>query len=104
MEHKIVSDVKHKKRKCGIIYISTLPPRMNVTKIREMFSQYGDIGRVFLQPADAGKNSCNCAFYILIMLFEYIEIWRYYNLNEVCYLQYVHLICLVRMCHKVAQQ
>jgi hypothetical protein len=57
MEHKhINSAVTHKKRKCGIVYISTLPPHMNVTKIREIFSLYGDIGRIFLQPADAGTT------------------------------------------------
>jgi hypothetical protein len=58
MEHKRVSSaVTNIKRKCGIIYISTLPPHMNVTKVREIFSLYGDIGRVFLQPANTGKDS-----------------------------------------------
>jgi hypothetical protein len=62
MEQKRVSGaVMNKKGKCGIIYISTLPPHMNVTKIREIFSEYGDIGRVFLQPADTGKESFNYA-------------------------------------------
>jgi ESF2/ABP1 family protein len=62
MEHKRVSGaVTNKKRKCGIIYISTLPHHMNVTKIREIFSLYGDIGRVFLQPADTGKESFSYA-------------------------------------------
>jgi ESF2/ABP1 family protein len=62
MEHKRVSGaVTNKKRKCGIIFISTLPPHMNVTKIREILSVYGDIGRVFLQPADTGKESFNYA-------------------------------------------
>jgi hypothetical protein len=61
-EHKRVNDaVTNKRRKCGIVYISTLPPHMNVTKIREIFSLYGDIGRVFLQPADTGKDSFNYA-------------------------------------------
>jgi hypothetical protein len=61
MEEKHISDaVTRKKRKCGIVYISTLPPHMNVTKIREIFSVYGDIGRVFLQPADTGKGLKLC--------------------------------------------
>jgi ESF2/ABP1 family protein len=60
MEHKRISGaVTNKKRKCGIVYISTLPPNRNVTKIREIFGLYGDIGRVFLQPADTGKDSFN---------------------------------------------
>jgi ESF2/ABP1 family protein len=60
VEQKLVTYVvTRKKRKCGIVYISTLPPHMNVTKVREIFSQYGDIGRVFLQPVDTGKGSNN---------------------------------------------
>ncbi|XP_069678340.1 activator of basal transcription 1-like [Periplaneta americana] len=52
-----VNDVSHKrKRKYGIIYLSTLPRHMNVTKIREIFGLYGDVGRVFLQPAESGQK------------------------------------------------
>lgn len=40
-----------KKRKRGIIYLSTIPPYMNVAKIREIFGQYGEINRVYLQPS-----------------------------------------------------
>ncbi|XP_071441256.1 uncharacterized protein [Hetaerina americana] len=48
---------KLKKRKHGIIYLSTIPKYMNVIKIREIFGQYGEVGRVFLQPAEQGKPS-----------------------------------------------
>lgn len=44
-----------KKKKRGIIYLSTIPRYMNVTKIREIFSAYGEIGRVYLQLADSGN-------------------------------------------------
>ncbi|XP_039755715.1 pre-rRNA-processing protein esf2-like [Pararge aegeria] len=40
-----------KTRKRGIIYLSTIPPYMNVAKIREIFSQYGDVGRIYLQSS-----------------------------------------------------
>lgn len=44
--------VKKKKiKKKGIIYLSTIPPYMNVAKIREIFGQYGDVGRIYLQPS-----------------------------------------------------
>lgn len=43
-----------KKKKRGIIYLSTIPPYMNVTKVREIFGQYGELGRVFLQLEDKG--------------------------------------------------
>uniref|UniRef100_A0A1B6LK07 Activator of basal transcription 1 n=1 Tax=Graphocephala atropunctata TaxID=36148 RepID=A0A1B6LK07_9HEMI len=46
---------KNKLLKKGIIYVSTLPPFMNVTKITEIMSQYGEVGRVFLQPAKSKK-------------------------------------------------
>jgi ESF2/ABP1 family protein len=36
----------------GIIYISRIPPFMKPSKVRHIFSQYGEIGRVFLQPED----------------------------------------------------
>lgn len=42
---------KKKTRKRGIIYLSTIPPYMNVTKIREIFSQFGEVGRIYLQPS-----------------------------------------------------
>ncbi|KAG6454918.1 pre-rRNA-processing protein esf2 [Manduca sexta] len=43
---------KKKTRKRGIVYLSTIPPYMNVAKIREIFSQHGDIGRIYLQPSN----------------------------------------------------
>lgn len=42
----------NKKRKRGIIYLSSIPQYMNVTRIREVFLEYGAIGRVFLQLSD----------------------------------------------------
>lgn len=45
--------VKKKTRKRGIIYLSTIPPYMNVAKIREIFSQYGDVGRIYLQSSSS---------------------------------------------------
>jgi len=72
MEEKHISDaVTRKKRKCGIVYISTLPPHMNVTKIREIFSVYGDIGRVFLQPADTGQGLKLCILFLEYMSYSF---------------------------------
>lgn len=39
-----------KKRKPGIIYLSTIPIGYNVSRTTGFFSQYGRVGRVFLQP------------------------------------------------------
>ncbi|XP_013177353.1 PREDICTED: pre-rRNA-processing protein esf2-like [Papilio xuthus] len=46
-----INILQKKKKKRGIIYLSTIPPYMNVAKIREIFSQYGEIGRIYLQPS-----------------------------------------------------
>ncbi|XP_071491815.1 activator of basal transcription 1-like [Diadema antillarum] len=48
-------DVKSKADKTtkpGIIYMSRVPPLMRPQRIKKIFSQYGEIGRVFLQPED----------------------------------------------------
>ncbi|XP_061708325.1 uncharacterized protein LOC133518665 [Cydia pomonella] len=42
---------KKKTRKRGIIFLSTIPPYMNVAKIREIFSQFGEVGRIYLQSS-----------------------------------------------------
>lgn len=34
----------------GIIYLSRIPPYMKPLKVRQIFSKYGEVGRVFLQP------------------------------------------------------
>ena len=33
----------------GVIYISRIPPGMRPTKVRHLMSQYGEVGRVYLQ-------------------------------------------------------
>lgn len=38
-----------KTSKPGIVYLSRIPPLMRPQRIKRIFSQYGDVGRVFLQ-------------------------------------------------------
>jgi ESF2/ABP1 family protein len=33
----------------GVVYISRIPPGMQPTKVRHLMSQYGEVGRVYLQ-------------------------------------------------------
>ncbi|KAI8501422.1 Activator of basal transcription 1 [Branchiostoma belcheri] len=40
----------------GVVYLSHLPPKMNPKNLRHMFSQYGEVGRTFLQPGDQHKR------------------------------------------------
>lgn len=56
-----------KQPKRGIIYLSTIPPYMNVSQIREYFGQYGKVGRVYLQLHNQGKSFSN-----RLLLFDFI--------------------------------
>ena len=38
------------KKKPGIVYLSSIPPGFNVSTSIAFFSQFGKVGRVFLQP------------------------------------------------------
>ncbi|CAK9292768.1 unnamed protein product [Gordionus sp. m RMFG-2023] len=40
----------------GIIYISFLPPRMTVKRIRNIFTRYGEVDRIFLDPEKGDEN------------------------------------------------
>lgn len=59
--------IKKKTRKRGIIYLSTIPPYMNVAKIREIFSEFGEVGRIYLQPS-ASKYLRLCYCLIIFIL------------------------------------
>ncbi|KAK2714398.1 activator of basal transcription 1-like [Artemia franciscana] len=50
MDMEESSSLLMNKDKSGIIYLSVIPPKMNVSMIKEYFSQFGEVNRVFLQP------------------------------------------------------
>lgn len=53
MENVDVADTTEpKKQKRGIVYLSSIPKYMNIAKIRELLSEYGNIGRIYLQLAE----------------------------------------------------
>lgn len=59
VKQKIVKPKKvglKKTGKKGIIYISQIPKHMNVTLIRELFENFGEVGRVYLQPDNKSKG------------------------------------------------
>ncbi|KAG9433481.1 activator of basal transcription 1 [Apis mellifera carnica] len=45
---------KTKKQKRGIVYLSSIPKYMNIAKIRELFTIYGEVGRIYFQLAENG--------------------------------------------------
>ncbi|WFC98979.1 RNA-binding ATPase activator esf2 [Malassezia yamatoensis] len=46
-----------KQQKTGIIYVSRIPPGMTAAKIRHIFSQFGEVGRIYLQPKSQEKSA-----------------------------------------------
>ncbi len=42
-------------RKPGILYLSSIPPGFNVSQTTMFFAQFGQVGRVFLQPDPVEK-------------------------------------------------
>lgn len=47
---QIAEELNEKVKKSGVLYLSTIPTGMNVAKLREVLSQYGEIGRIYLEP------------------------------------------------------
>ncbi|QPG75386.1 hypothetical protein FOA43_002740 [Brettanomyces nanus] len=43
---------QRKVKRTGVVYLSSIPPYMKPTKIRQIFSRFGEIGRIFLKPED----------------------------------------------------
>ncbi|XP_061183205.1 activator of basal transcription 1-like [Saccostrea echinata] len=59
-EDQTVEKKPKKKRKLqepGVIYLSKIPALMNVKTIKDIFSQYGEIGKVLLQPNEKAPNT-----------------------------------------------
>ena len=42
-----------RKSKPGIIYLSSVPPYMKPNKMRNIMSQFGEVGKIYLQPEDS---------------------------------------------------
>lgn len=47
----------NKKRKPGIVYLSSVPSGMNVSQTTSFFSEFGRVGRIFLQPDKMDKKT-----------------------------------------------
>ena len=45
-----VTKLEQDESKAGVIYLSRIPTLMNVKILRQMMEQYGEVGRIFLQP------------------------------------------------------
>lgn len=56
--------------KAGVIYLSRIPTKMNVKIIREYMSQYGEVGRIYLEPR--GWSFCCSGALAFIYLDQYL--------------------------------
>ncbi|KAG6334288.1 hypothetical protein ID866_4803 [Astraeus odoratus] len=58
----------------GVIYISRIPPGMRPEKVRHLMSQYGEVGRVYLQKEDP-KTTYHRAKYTTDKKPHFVEGW-----------------------------
>lgn len=63
--------IKKKSTTPGVVYLSRLPQSMNPTKIRRIFSMYGEVGRLFLQ-----REGMKTYIFFLCNLFSPSQIFK----------------------------
>ena len=71
---ELEGDKQSEIKKPGVIYFSRLPPFMKPAKVRYIFSQYGEVGRLFLQPEgkDISLNVILCLFIAMFIFNRFI--------------------------------
>lgn len=53
MSKKSLRKLKEDLERTGVVYLSRVPPFMQVAKLRHLLSQYGDVGRIYLRKEDS---------------------------------------------------
>ncbi|KAF6008276.1 hypothetical protein HII13_004061 [Brettanomyces bruxellensis] len=43
-------------KRSGVVYLSSMPPYMKPTKLRQIMERFGDVGRIFLKPEDTKSH------------------------------------------------
>ncbi|KAI1293592.1 Activator of basal transcription 1 [Halotydeus destructor] len=46
----------NKNGKKGVIYLNYVPPGLTVKKIRDIFTKFGEVGRIFLEPSKSRRG------------------------------------------------
>lgn len=54
-----LEDFNSERDKTGIVYLSRVPPMMGPQEIRNFLAPFGEIGRVYMTPADKATSSKN---------------------------------------------
>ncbi|KAJ8294750.1 Pre-rRNA-processing protein ESF2 [Rhodotorula toruloides] len=55
-EHLLPRSLKKGAKTPGLVYLSRLPPGMGPASVRDLMSRYGDVGRLYLEPANKEKG------------------------------------------------
>lgn len=50
---EMIDEKPKRRRKPGIVYLSSIPPGMNPQILRQFLSSHGEIGNCFLQPVES---------------------------------------------------
>lgn len=61
----LLSESKKKQKKPGVVHLTYVPRYMTVKKVREHFSEFGEVTRLFLKP---GKLKKYLFFYLNVFL------------------------------------
>ncbi|BGO98820.1 Pre-rRNA-processing protein ESF2 [Rhodotorula toruloides] len=55
-EYLLPRSLKKGAKTPGLVYLSRLPPGMGPASVRDLMSRYGDVGRLYLEPANKEKG------------------------------------------------
>ncbi|BGP24098.1 U3 snoRNP-associated protein Esf2 [Rhodotorula toruloides] len=55
-EHLLPRSLKKGAKTPGLVYLSRIPPGMGPASVRDLMSRYGDVGRLYLEPANKEKG------------------------------------------------
>eukprot|EP00820_Chromera_velia_P021604 Cvel_30106.t1-p1 / transcript=Cvel_30106.t1 / gene=Cvel_30106 / organism=Chromera_velia_CCMP2878 / gene_product=Pre-rRNA-processing protein esf2, putative / transcript_product=Pre-rRNA-processing protein esf2, putative / location=Cvel_scaffold4244:9559-10459(+) / protein_length=129 / sequence_SO=supercontig / SO=protein_coding / is_pseudo=false len=51
-----LEEIQERENKSGVIYLSSIPPYMKPQHLRNVLSQYGQVGRIYMTPEDAAAT------------------------------------------------
>ena len=67
----------------GLVYISFLPPKMTPLHLKQIFSKYGELGRIYLQP----DSKCNILYSVPLQFMFFIIsllVWSFQLTLQFC--------------------
>ncbi|KAI0983703.1 hypothetical protein GJ496_007892 [Pomphorhynchus laevis] len=78
-ESKALTKITDHFKKCGVVYLSRIPTKMNVTNVRSYLDEFGEIGRLYLVPENKVEGTSDDQK----KTFKYVEGWvEFKNKND----------------------